>query len=439
MKRPVVRRVLPAALLIFSLALPLVSPASAFFWNRKDEDPSVADFSKNGLVGTVISFTQEDFVLENGGGAAISGITIDTLPDPGAGILLMGGQPVLAGSLLEHSALGGLRFQCSANPSVTTAQFSFTPILSSEQACPAATVTLYLLTEENQAPIARNMELSTYKNVAVTGYFDAVDADGDLLTFQLTSTPARGSVTLAEDGSSRFVYTPYENKTGSDSFTYVAVDPAGNTSPEARISLRIEKPATSVTYADLEGSSAHKAAIRLAEEGIYVGEYVNGQYFFQPDQPVSRAQFLTMAMGAAGLEPLEDVSVTGFADDAAIPAWAKGAVSAALKAGAIQGSRDASGAPVFQADSCITRGEATVMLNSLLGVSDVPVEVFSDGGSGHWAAQAAANLASSGVIRGEETGAAALSSQLTRAEVAELLDGALDVVAAREGGSWLPW
>ena len=234
MKRPVARRAVLASMLVLSLALSLTVPASAFFWNRKDDTPSVADFSKNGLVGTVISFTQEDFVLENGGGAGISAITIDTLPDPGAGTLLMGGQPIQAGSLVEQSALGGLRFQCSPNPSLTTATFTFTPILSSSATCETATVTLYLLTEENQAPIARNMDLSTYKNVAITGYFDAVDSEGDLLTFQLTSTPARGAVTMAEDGSSRFVYTPYEDKTGSDSFTYVAVDPAGNTSPEAK-------------------------------------------------------------------------------------------------------------------------------------------------------------------------------------------------------------
>ena len=42
------------------------------------------------------------------------------------------------------------------------------------------------------------MELSTYKNVAITGYFDAVDSEGDALSFQLTSTPARGAVELAE-------------------------------------------------------------------------------------------------------------------------------------------------------------------------------------------------------------------------------------------------
>ena len=68
MKRPVIRRGALASLLVLSLAFSLTVPASAFFWNRKDENPSVADFSKNGLVGTVISFTQEDFVLKNGDG-----------------------------------------------------------------------------------------------------------------------------------------------------------------------------------------------------------------------------------------------------------------------------------------------------------------------------------------------------------------------------------
>ena len=78
------------------------------------------------------------------------------------------------------------------------------------------------------------------------------------------------------------------------------------------------------------------------------------------------------------------------------------------------------------------------MLNNLLDVTDVPVEVFSSDSQGHWASQAAANLASSGVIRMESTGAAALSNQLTRAEAAEMLDGAIDVLADREDG-WLPW
>ena len=438
MKRNSLRRA-AAPLLALALAFSLALPSSAFFWSKKAETPYVADFAKNGLIGSAISFSPEDFVVKpDGGKTVLSGITIDVLPDPGAGRVCIGDQSLELGAYVDATALSGLRFQTAQKPTVTTTQLVFTPSFSPAQEAAQTTVTIYLLDKENNPPVARNMELTTYKNVAVTGYFDAVDSEGDELTFQLTSTPARGSVTLAEDGSSQFVYSPYENKTGSDSFTYVAIDPAGNTSPEAKVSLRINKPDTKVTYSDLEGHPIQKSAIRLAEEGVYVGRYVNGRYFFDPDQTVTRAQFLTMAMSVAGLEDLEGVTLTGFSDDDTIPTWAKGAVSAALKAGVVQGSRSESGAPVFGAGDDISRAEAAVMLNNLLEITDVPVAVFSSD-TGHWAAQAAANLSASGIIRADTAGAVQLADTLTMSDAAEMLDGALDVMKARGGGSWLPW
>ncbi|MGI5962608.1 MAG: S-layer homology domain-containing protein [Lawsonibacter sp.] len=438
MKRSVPFRQILVPTMVLALFCSLALPTSAFFWNRNKEASHVADFSRNGLIGAIITFSADDFSDTNGK-EVLSSLTIETLPDPGAGTLLIGGQPLEIGSVVDRTALDGLRFQASQNPTVFETTFTATPTFPSGPSSQTTTVTLYLLEKENQPPIARNMDLSTYRNVAITGYFDAVDSEGDTLTFQLTSTPARGAVTMAEDGSSQFVYTPYENKTGSDSFTYVALDPAGNTSSEAKITIRIEKPDTKVTYSDLEGHTAHKAAIRLAEEGIYVGQYFDGRYFFDPDAPVSRAQFLTMAMAVAGMEPLEGVTMTGFSDDQAIPTWAKGAVSAALKAGAIQGSQDSNGAPVFGAEEPVTRAEATVMLNNLLNISNVPAEVFLSDSQSHWAAQPAANLTSAGILRDDQVNAAALSTQLTRGEAAEMLDGALDILENREEGSWLPW
>ena len=435
---PFMRRVWGAALTL-SLLLALTPSAFAitFPWNKGGDAPSIPDFSKNGLIGSTITFEEGDFTPTTND--ALTSITVESLPDVGAGTLLMGNQPVQAGSVVDLTALGGLRFQSSQSPSVMTTSFTFKPRFASGQEGGLTTVTIHLLTQANMPPVARNMDLSTYKNVAITGYFDAVDTEGDPLTFQLISTPARGSVSLAEDGSSRFVYTPYENKTGSDSFTYVATDPAGNTSTEARITVRIEKAGTTVTYADLEGHSAHKAAIRLAEEDVFIGECVNGKYFFQPDTTVSRARVLAMAMAVSGLEPLEGITMTGFSDDSAIPTWAKGNVSAALKAGAIQGSKDAAGAPTFGADSPVTLAEATVMLNNLLSVSDVPTEVFFSENQLHWAAQAAANLSSAGILRGESVGYEALSTPLTMADTAVMLDNALDVLAAREKNRFLNW
>ena len=78
------------------------------------------------------------------------------------------------------------------------------------------------------------------------------------------------------------------------------------------------------------------------------------------------------------------------------------------------------------------------MLDNLLEITDVPVAVFSPD-TGHWAAQAAANLSASGIIRTENAGSVRLADTLTIADAAEMLDGALDVMNARRGGSWLPW
>ena len=103
------------------------------------------------------------------------------------------------------------------------------------------------------------------------------------------------------------------------------------------------------------------------------------------------------------------------------------------------GSRDDSGAPVFGANQTITRAEATVMLNNLLDITDVPAEVFYPETEIHWAAQAAANLNASGILQAEDMGAVSLAEQLTMAEAAELLDGALDLLKARETGGLFSW
>ena len=282
-------------------------------------------------------------------------------------------------------------------------------------------------------PIARNLELSTYKNVALHGFFEAVDAQGDALTFQVTSTPARGAVTV-EDGSGRFVYTPYENKTGKDSFTYIAIDPEGNTSPDAEVQIRIEKADTTVFYADMKGDAAHKSAVRLAEQGVFIGKQVNGEYFFEPDAPVSRSEFLSLAMTCADVAPLEDVTVTGFYDDEMIPTWAKGYISSALMAGAISGSSNQQGQPVFEGESVVTQGEATVMLSNLLNISDVNAHVDD-----HWAGQSVANLNAVGVLHPSQTSLTTLAIPITRGEAAQLLDGALDVIATRESDSLFGW
>ena len=296
---------------------------------------------------------------------------------------------------------------------------------------PAAALTLSSGDAGNAAPIAENLTLTTYKNVAVHGQCAAVDPEGDLVTFQLVDKPARGQVELSEDGS--FCYTPYENKKGKDSFSYVAVDANGNVSSEATVKVTIEKQATKVTYSDMDGETAHYAAVRLAEEGIFTGTNMGGVYRFSPDETVTRGEFLAMAMTAAGAEALEGVTVTGFYDDKDIPTWAKGYVSAALMSGTIQGSANSEGQVVFSAETPITVAEGAVIIDRLLAMGDVTAEDLEEGLVPTWAAQSVMNMTAVEVVSPD----ADMTASLTRGEAAEMLSAMLDVLDSREQEGWL--
>ena len=300
-------------------------------------------------------------------------------------------------------------------------------------AAPAAALNATTADVENAAPIAENLTLNTYKGVAISSRFAAVDPEGDLLTFQVVDSPARGQVTLDENDPAAFWYTPYEGKKGKDTFTYVAIDSAGNVSEPATVKVTIKKQSTKVMYSDLEGNPSHYAALRLAEAGVYVGRQVGGLYCFDPDEAFTREEFLAMAMTAAGMEPRENVSLTGFYDDPEISAWAKGYVSAALVQGTVRGTYNQAGQVVFNGSSDITCAEAAVIIDRLLATGDVAMSAsFSVETAPAWAYQSAVNMEAVSVL----SSSADLYKPLSRAEAAEMLCAMLDVLDSRETGGW---
>ena len=408
-----------------ALLLAVSLPASAFFFEEEEAVLPVAyGLMKNAPVGETLTFSQDDFLTDGG---ELDAIVISALPDSQAGTLTLGGQMLRVGDVISMNAVDGMAYTPKED-AASTAQFKFLPVFADGTSGAEASADLFLLAQENGAPVARDMELTTYKNVAITERFNGVDPEGDLLTYHVVKKPARGAVTIQEDGT--FVYTPYENKTGKDTFTYVAVDAVGNSSDPATVKVKIEKPDTKVTYSDLDGDPAQKAAIRLAEEEIFVGECMNGSYFFCADAPVTRSQFVTMVMHTVGLDALEGVERTGFADDDSIETWAKPYVSSALKSGLIQGSVNEAGQVVFRGEDAVTTAEAAVLLDRALQVTDVDAQTFAAADTPVWAAQSAANLSTCGVLDGADS----LGSELTRGEAAQLLCSALELLDSRETG-----
>ncbi len=279
------------------------------------------------------------------------------------------------------------------------------------------------------APIAQNLELATYEDIPITGTFTSV-AEG-AVTYALQTEPKNGSVTI-EEGTANFKYIPKEGKTGKDAFAYVAIDSEGRVSAPAQVTVTIEKNKSKVTYEDMTDSAAHAAAICLAENGVFTGCRVGDDYFFSPDETVSRSEFLAMAMKATGVEELDQVTMTGFCDDGAIPTWAKSYASAALKAGIIDGVSTTEGV-AFDASSAITLGEAATIMNRILDVTNVvsPGPMERD--------QAMANLQSVGVISAGCFGSSTTETPLKRSDAAQILAAAIGVTHEEKPGllDWL--
>ena len=271
------------------------------------------------------------------------------------------------------------------------------------------------------APQVWDLEIRTYRDIPGQGQFLASDPEGDEITFALADEPRKGTVVIEGDG---FTYTPDEGVTGSDRFTYTATDSQGHTSAPARVTVTVDKTRSGVDYADTKDSPAARAAQTLAEKGIFTGGKIGDFYYFQPDQPVSRSEFLAMALETAGRE-VTGVTMTGFCDDGDIPTRAKGYSAAGVADGVVQGRSTAEGV-AFRGDETVTFNEAATILDRVLDLGDVDLDVwYADRGAApSWAAQAVGNMEAVSVLSAGSFGSQSMEQAVTRADAARMLEAA---------------
>jgi len=349
---------------------------------------------------TVYCFTNSDFSEET-----LAGICITSLPDPQSGTVMLGARVLRPGDVLTAGQLEAMTFHPLAGETDREAQVTYLPIYA-DRVDAAATLSLEVMGRADEAPIAENSAMETYRNLPNEAMLKVSDPEGKPMTYTVTRTPKRGDVIIREDGS--FLYTPRKNKVGTDSFTYTATDPAGNVSREATVTVTVLKPSDAQQYSDTVGKSCRFAAEWMKNTGIFVGESFNGNGCFSPNKQVSRGDFLTMLVGALEIPMEQDVQSTGFTDDCA--PWLKPYVAAAMRAGLTAGWPDGD---VFGADKGITGAEAAVMLQNALDLT------AAEAASGEesvpaWAADALLTLASHGIeLNADEV--------LTRGDAAEII------------------
>lgn len=124
--------------------------------------------------------------------------------------------------------------------------------------------------------------------------------------------------------------------------------------------LQLDTESTELNFRDNDQISpwAEQAVIQAVRAGIIKGDE-DGK--FRPNAQVTRTEMTVMIARALNL-PIQANPTTGFADDQAIPQWAKGFVEAMRVQGYVSGR----GGNTFTPNDTATRAEAVVLLLRLL-------------------------------------------------------------------------
>ena len=350
-------------------------------------------------------FSPEDFSAEE----TLAGICIMGLPEAKTGTVMLGNRVLRPGDILTAEQLAQMTFMPLQTQEDQLAQVTYLPIYDGRVA-PSATMTISIRGKTNQAPVAEDSAIETYKNLPNKGNLKVTEPEGEKMVFTVTRQPKRGQVVVDEDGS--FEYTPKKNKVGVDSFTYTATDPAGNVSREATVTIQIMKPSDATQYTDTAGSRCRFAAEWMKNTGLFVGEKIGGALCFHENKSVSRGEFLTMMVKALNIPVDEALSYTGYTDE--VPGWLKPYLAAAMRAGLTAGL-PATESGVFGAYEAITGGEAAVMLNNAmdLAVTTSSMDELNEA-EPQWAMAAVAAMNENGIML-------SAAQVLTRGQVAEIL------------------
>ena len=395
-----------AALTISSFASTIVSPAL----NILAKDNSMI---KSGLVYNDVYFSKQDF-MKCLGITDVESVTVKELPEATNGVLKLGTLNVTEGQIISSEYLSVVRF-VPANEKITGASFVF-ECEGTEVPC----IVKYL-DEVNFAPAFAKDEnkIKTYCNVSCYGNINTEDPEGDITDVQIVMYPEHGTISITDPNRGSFKYTPSSGFVGEDEFAVVARDIYGNYSEVQTVKVGVEK--NSVFFSDAVGHWSENAAICLYKAGAIDVISYNEEKVFCPNENISREEFVTMTMKALNVSTLTD-SNTSFADNSLIDVKYRPYIATAQRMGYING-KEIDGVAYFDPKGNISKAEAAIMINNILGLEDDGfIFTFADDSAiPVWAKSAIYALTSAGIFNGDEEGSISPSAILTRAQSVQML------------------
>ncbi len=147
-----------------------------------------------------------------------------------------------SGSIQTFSSGGGFTYIPSSsieNQTVLAADVFTYTAFDGQSNSNVGTITVNVL-NRNDPPTAMPKSVSLARGAHSLIAMEGNDRDGDSLSFSIASQPSNGTLSALSISNGTVHYTPNENYTGTDSFTFTVFD--GEFSSSASITLNVEAP-----------------------------------------------------------------------------------------------------------------------------------------------------------------------------------------------------
>lgn len=354
--------------------------AYAYFGTGYEVVSANVSVIKAGLRGQKLRFSDNDFKSA----FAITdfkSITITSIPSSKEGTLLLAGRRVKDGQTIKRKNVAALVFVPASSE---IEEVCFNVVLEAADTQISCECRMRFIDKINYAPKVPEEEkssltLTTQAEISVYGRLEGTDPEGDKIEYIIAAYPKNGSISITDAQNGSYKYTPTAGFSGYDSFTYVLRDEYGNYSKPKEVGVRIVERMSSEIYRDMTDRSEYNAAVAMSAMGIMSGRMLGDDKYFMPDEGVTRAEFVAMAMKAMGIKSDSTLTKTFFDDNSEIPSSLIGYVATAQLTGIIDGSINENGL-VFEPNRAITKNEAARIICAIKGIeaSDEDNEYFEN-------------------------------------------------------------
>lgn len=183
----------------------------------------------------------------------------------------------------------------------------------------------------------------------------------------------------------------------------------------------VARKAPEEVYCDTKNHWCNDAAQRLYNENIFSGIKIGNNYYFMPDEYITRGEFL-LYLNAVLKIPLENDSTLPFADVSTIPDWQLPTVCVMYNNGFVKGNIEKNKL-FFNHDEKISRLECAIILNNMLGLKtdSVSTEYYDNYLIPAYASAAVKNVSDYGLMQGYTDNSFRPYIKITRAMLADIL------------------